>query len=156
MNTMADFTVKELISILERQRSFISSIKVLTDDQINWSPSTSEFSGRNTIGIMLEHITGAESFLIHHVVFGLEVNRNRDEEFNQERIRKKIDLILNYEATARKSAEMLATLNDEGLREIKRIRQHKKSVLWALLHVIEHNYYHIGQINYVLALQKNK
>lgn len=155
MIIMANFTVKEIVSIIERQRSFIDSIKGLTDEKINWSPSVSEYSKNNTIGIILEHITGAERFLIHQVIFSLEVNRNRTEEFNQKKIRKKDELVQKYESTAQKSKELLVTLTDERLQEIKKIRKHEKSVLWALLHIIEHNNYHIGQINYILAMIKN-
>lgn len=152
---MSTFTINEILSILETQRSFIDSIKPLSDEQINWSPSKSEVSKRNTIGILLEHLTGAEKFLVHQVIFGMNVNRNRDAEFSHDKVRNKTDLVLNYEETAKKTTELLKSINDDTLKEMRSARGNERSVLWALLHVMEHNYYHIGQINYILAVMKN-
>ena len=151
---MSNFIVSEILSILESQRSFIDNVKTLTNEQLNWTPSKSEHSKRNTVGILLEHITGAEKFLVHRGVFGKEIKRNRDEEFNQDKVRNKEEIISNYKKVAMDTAELLKTLKDDTLTEERKVRTHTKSVSWILLHAIEHNYYHIGQINYLIALMK--
>ena len=153
---MSNSICNEVLSILESQRSFLKNIKTLSDSDLNWTPFENEFSNNNTIGIMLEHITGAESFWIHQVIGGINVNRHRDDEFKKDRTREIQVLGKNYEEMAKMSSEIILGLSDEQLMDIKSVRDTEKSVLWILLHMVEHNYYHIGQINYVLALLKNK
>ena len=55
------------------------AIKGIEFPELNWRPSPKS----NTIGNLLKHITGAESFWIHHVVGGYETKRDRPSEFDE-------------------------------------------------------------------------
>ena len=140
--------VNEFIALLDNQRSFLKNVESLKDDQINWIPNGS----KNSIGILLEHLTGAEKMLIHQMIFGITIQRDRDKEF-EKRARNILDLINEYQKTANETKKLLSSmLNDEQLLELKERRGEKKTIFWALSHTLEHNYYHIGQINLLIAL----
>lgn len=145
---MSNSIVSEITSLLENQRSIIEKISGLSDEQINWVPKGS----KNSIGILLDHLTGAERGLIHQMIFGIEVHRDRDKEF-ESKTRSVKELVKNYQETAEESQKLLTKkLSDENLLEERMRRDTKRTVLWALVHVLEHNNYHIGQINLILAM----
>ena len=140
--------LSELTALLESQRSFIKNVEKLSSEQLNWVPKGS----KNSVGILLDHLIGSESMLIHQMVFGIEINRNRDKEF-ESRDRSLKDLIIRYEETVQKTKNLLESkLEDENLFEERMRRDTKHTVFWAITHAIEHNYYHIGQINLLVAL----
>ena len=140
--------VNELSGLLESQRSFVTNVEKLTDEQLNWIPKGS----KNSIGILLDHITGAEKMLIHKLIFGIEISRDRDKEF-ENRNRTVKDLLTKYQEMASDTKQLLSTkLEDENLLDTRNARGTERTVLWALGHALDHNNYHIGQINLLLAI----
>ena len=140
--------VNELLDLLESQRNFVTNVEKLTDDQLNWIPKGS----KNSIGILLDHISGAEKMLIHKLIFGIEITRDRDQEFEQKK-RSLKPLLDSYQETANQTKQLLSTkLEDENLLDERMARGTKRTVLWALAHALDHNNYHIGQINLLLAI----
>ncbi len=144
--------INELMVLLDNQRSFIKDVEGLTPEQLNWIPKGS----KNSIGKLLDHITGAERMLIHQMIFGIKINRDRDKEF-EDRNRSINELIQNYNETSQETKRLLdSKLEDEDLLEERMRRDTKRTVLWALTHAIEHNNYHIGQIYLLLAMVKSE
>ena len=143
--------VSEFLNLLENQRGFLKDLDSLTNEQLNFIPKGS----KNSIGILLNHITGAEKFLLHQIVFGIEIDRDRDKEF--EHVNRSLDkLKQEYLSTAEKTKELLTSkLEDGQLYEERKTRTSTRTVLWVLLHSLEHNNYHIGQIYLLLAMVKN-
>lgn len=142
--------VTEILDLLEKQRAFIKNVESLKDDQLNWIPKGS----KNSIGILIEHMTGAERGIIHQMIFGLDIDRDRDKEF-EHRTRSVKDLVKSYIDTAQVTTNLLSTkLTDTNLLESRTRRGEEKTVFWALGHLLEHNNYHIGQINLLLAMVK--
>lgn len=142
--------VSEFFSLLENQRSFLKELENLTNDQLNFIPKGS----KNSIGILIDHMTGAEKSLVHQTLFGLDINRNRDKEFEQKN-RSFDKLKKNYLETASRTNDLLASrLEDEQLYDERERQEKKRTVLWSLLHFLEHNNYHIGQIYLLLAIVK--
>ena len=141
--------VNELLATLESQRSFLKDLD-LPSDQLNFVPNGS----KNSIGILLEHITGAEKSLIQQMVFGIEINRDREKEF-ESKTRSLEELKKEYLASAEITKSLLSTkLEDDQLFDERERRGNQKTVFWAIVHAIEHNNYHIGQIYLLLALLK--
>lgn len=145
---MTNTIVSEILTVLENQRSFIQNLEKLNDEQINWIPNGS----KNSIGILMDHLIGAEKSLIHQTIFGIEITRNRDKEFEQ-KARSIKDLLKIYDSTSHESKSLLSSkLSDKDLLEERTRRGSKNTVLWYLLHTVEHNNYHIGQINLIIAM----
>lgn len=147
---MAKGIVTEIIDLLELQRSFIKNVESLNDDQLNWIPKGS----KNSIGILIEHMTGAERSLVQQMIFGLDITRDRDKEF-ENRKRSVRELVKSYTETAQITKNLLSSkLTDDKLLEVRTRNGVKKTIFWALGHLLEHNNYHIGQVNLMLAMIK--
>ena len=101
----------------------------------------------------MEHLIGSEKMWIQQIIFGTDIKRIRDKEF-EKRKRSIQDLLKEYSINAKSTKNLLSTkLEDENLFENReRTKGEKITVFWALSHVLEHNYYHIGQINLLIAL----
>lgn len=145
--------VNELMGLLDNQRGFINDVGNLSTEQVNWIPKGS----KNSIGKLLDHLIGAESMLIHQMIFGIKIDRDRDKEFG-DGTRSLKDLIQKYNVLSQETKRLVETkLEDENLLEERMRRDTKRTVLWALTHAIEHNYYHIGQIYLLKAMvESNK
>jgi uncharacterized damage-inducible protein DinB len=140
--------VNQINELLDNQRIFIKNVENLTEDQINWSPK----SDGNSIGIIIDHLIGSEKMLIKKVIFEMNVLRNREKEFEKSPRSKNL-LIKSYYDNSNDTRELLSTrLTDSNLLEERMKGDTKKTVLWALLHLLEHSNYHIGQIYLILGL----
>lgn len=148
---MSSSSISTILSVLENQRAHVKKIlDELTNDACNWNPQTD----RNSIAVLIEHITGSEAYWIQEVIIGQNVNRIRDKEFEY-RYRSKKELRTAYDYMAKSTKDILTNrLTKNNLTEEREVRDGKKTVLWILLHMIEHNYYHIGQMNYLAGLLK--
>ncbi|MFW9928845.1 MAG: DinB family protein [Candidatus Thorarchaeota archaeon] len=148
---MENETVSGIYEVIESQRKHIKDIlSTLTNDAVNWNPQ----AGKNSIANLIEHITGAEAFWIQEVIMGQDINRVRDKEFEY-RYRSKKELRTAYEYLVKSTKDiLLSKLTDSVLHEKRKARTREITVLQVLLHVVEHNYYHIGQINYIKGLLK--
>lgn len=126
------------------------AIDNIQDVELNWRPSPRS----NSIGNLLKHITGAETFWIHHVISGQETTRIRSTEFEVKEfhianLREELTVIKNTTTT------LLTKLADKDMDKPRTYwsqranRQKKTTVHWAILHVIEHTAQHTGQILYI-------
>lgn len=121
--------------------------------ELNWRPSPTS----NTIGNLLKHIAGSESFWVHHVVGEYETNRDRPSEFDKKdfqmiNLREEIDNV--HEITS----NVLTNLTNEQLTEKHPLPpqwaddDQTTTVHWCLMHVLEHTAQHVGQIFYLRKL----
>ena len=121
--------------------------------ELNWR----HFRISNTIGNLIKHITGSESFWIHHVVGGYKTNRDRPSEFEKNEfqiinLREEIDNV--HEITN----NVLTNLTNEQLTEMYPMppqwaaADQNTTIHWCLMHVLEHTAQHIGQIFYIRKL----
>ena len=148
---MSNTLTISILDMLDAQRSFITKIEELSEEEINWSP----LPDKNSIGNLLDHLIGSERFHVHEKIFGIEINRIREKEF-EKKSRSKKSLLASYQEMATKTRELLKTkLEDERFLEPSLGDDKTKTVFWRLTHVIEHNYYHIGQINLLIGLRKS-
>ncbi|MFX0168984.1 MAG: DinB family protein [Candidatus Hodarchaeota archaeon] len=126
------------------------AIDNLQDTELNWRPSPSS----NSIGNLLKHIAGAETFWIHHVISGRETTRIRSTEFEVKEfhiadLREELTVVKNT------TTKLLTKLADKDIDKTRTYwsqlanRQKKTTVHWAILHIIEHTAQHTGQIFYI-------
>ncbi|MHA2105450.1 MAG: DinB family protein [Candidatus Hodarchaeales archaeon] len=148
---MSTITLSTISAIMDDQRTHVRKIlKDLTNDACNWNPQ----ADRNSIAVLIEHLTGAEAFWFQEIIMGQKVNRVRDKEFEY-RYRSKKELKTAYEYMVKSTRDILTNkLSDDNLSEQRAVWGESKTVLWILLHMIEHNHYHNGQINFLASLLK--
>ena len=101
----------------------------------------------NSISVMVFHLTGAERYWIGDVAAQEPSDRDRDSEFRvhnvgMDVIRKRLDDSLAY---VRKTLKKL-TLQDLGASRTSPRDGRKFTVVWALLHALEHSNLHLGHI----------
>lgn len=122
----------------------------LNNLETNWQPSPSS----NSIGNLLKHIVGAESFWLREVLNGIQIDRDRESEFLTKKfdiveLLKELKLIRNH------AHQALAELVDKDLEYLRSYQSRqdgvtkKVSVHWCILHIIEHTALHTGQIFYI-------
>jgi len=149
---MTRTTIETLQQVLNTQRKHIYDILTqITSAQLNWRPQ----SDRNSIGNLVEHLTGSERFWIQQGIAGIDVQRQRSMEF-ESAIRNKTDLENAYNTMKNESLTILDDLTDHQLTEDREIHNRVYSILGVLLQVIEHSNYHLGQIRYIQGLLKGK
>ena len=141
-----DPQMKPFIQIVDFLHDDIyKTVDPLTDDEINWRhPHLT-----NSVGILLRHIPGSERYWILEVVGGRTIQRNRDEEFGRERLRK-TPLVENLRRAQAEVKEVLEGISPDHLMDEVEQNFRGKTVRftksWAVLHSIQHTAYHLGQI----------
>ncbi|OFX27473.1 MAG: hypothetical protein A2Z07_11315 [Armatimonadetes bacterium RBG_16_67_12] len=133
------------------RRQVVETVSPLSDEQINQTvPGL-----RNTIGILLKHIAGAERYWIGEVAGGRAAQRNRDAEFEPAPVRKD-EALAETERVAALSSEVLDRLTrDDLLVEVEAQRPRgmvRETKAGALLLATQHVSYHLGQIRYLARL----
>ena len=117
----------------------------ISNDELNWNPLASQ---TNSPAVLVTHILGAESFRIHQIVGGVEVNRDRESEFSvQLSSLTELESILYRIRTS--TNDVLKKLLPEELDQIRpavRSYEGDESVRWHILHTIEHFGIHIGHL----------
>jgi uncharacterized damage-inducible protein DinB len=146
----------ELANYLERLEDLRGQISTLVDElpseALNWRPI--EGSGEdaaNSIAALAAHSAGAEHFWIAEVVGGRPATRDREAEFAT-RVASSAEVLQVLESTALETREILRTLVDTDLGDMRRVTGRTLPVRWCLLHVIDHTSLHLGhmQVTYQL------
>ena len=123
-------------------------LKGLTDDQIWKKPSPES----NSIGIIIQHITGNLSQWICEAVGGDRYKRNRPAEFKQESRHSKSVISESLRRLSFRIREILETASPDILLENKRIQGIDENVLSAIYKACTHLELHAGQIVYIAKL----
>jgi uncharacterized damage-inducible protein DinB len=126
--------------------SYLSKIErcldMLGEDDIWWRINDAS----NSIGNLMLHLDGSTRMWILHVAGGRQVVRDRDAEFAARGPLAKSALLARLRSTLAEVDEVLATLNEATLLEPRPSTQGEVTVLWAVLHGVEHFAMHTGQI----------
>lgn len=125
----------------------------LPPEVLDWVPG----QNMNSISVLIFHLTGAERFWIGDVAMQETSNRERDAEFRvanvgMDTLKKRLDDSLSY---ARAALEKL-TLQDLEAPRISPRDGREFTVGWSLLHALEHAALHLGHIEIVRQLWKQK
>ena len=126
--------------------SYLSKIErcldVLGEDDIWWRASDAS----NSIGNLLLHLDGSTRMWVLRVAGGRQIVRDRDAEFAERGPMAKSALLARLRSTLAEVDEVLATLNETTLLERRPSTQGELTILWAVLHAVEHFSMHTGQI----------
>jgi hypothetical protein len=146
--------IEECANILDGIKDeILDTIRDLDEAALNWTPLSAEMT--NSVYSLVVHICGSESQMIHHLVGGLQINRDRDAEFIAKgtSVAELEGLMKNASKTSR---EVLESLNAGQLTEVR------DSGLWgkftvrrAILRQIHHQALHLGQVQLTKQLYED-
>lgn len=126
----------------------------LTQAELNYRPGP-DF---NSIGILLQHLAGAERYWFGEVLGGHPADRDRAAEFVGDEFELS-PLLEQLRAARTLTASVLETLPDAALREVIPCRsgsgrEIRLSREWIITHHIEHEYQHYGHMQMLVKLSR--
>jgi len=125
-------------------------VDVLSEDDVWWRANDES----NSIGNLLLHLDGSTRKWILIVVAGRHIKRDRDAEFAERGPIPKSVLLARLRSTLAEVDGVLATLGAETLLERRQSSKDEEvTVLWAVLHALEHFAMHTGQIILITKLR---
>ena len=136
---------------IAESRKFLSSdylpkiercLEVLSDEDVWWRAD----EGSNSIGNLLLHLDGSTRTWIMSVAGGSQVERDRQQEFDEREQLPRAELLARLKGTLAEADEVLARLDTGALPERRQTPWEEVTVLWAVYHAVEHFAMHAGQI----------
>jgi uncharacterized damage-inducible protein DinB len=129
----------------------LKSVPKLDPDQL-WHH---ENEHTNSVGNLLLHLSGNVRQWIIAGLGGAADQRNRSVEFSHSEPTPSEELMSRLEATLKEAAEVLDRLDPDRLLEVVHIQGYEVTALAAVLHVVEHFSYHVGQITHMVKAFTN-
>lgn len=120
----------------------------LTEDQVWYRPNQAS----NSVGIILTHLIGNITQYVISGIGNTPDSRSRDREFDNPQRLPKSELHKAMASTLQEAVAVLRRLTPADLRQEYRIQGFSLSFLEALVHVLEHFSYHVGQIAYITKM----
>ncbi|MDQ2766937.1 MAG: DUF1572 domain-containing protein [Gemmatimonadota bacterium] len=128
----------------------VQCLDVLSEEDVWWRANDQS----NSIGNLLLHLEGSTRKWILIVAGGQPLTRDRDAEFAERGPIAKSALLTRLRSTLTVVDEVLATLDETKLLERRPASNDEEvTVLWAVLHAIEHFAMHTGQIILITKLR---
>lgn len=121
----------------------------LGDEDVWWRPNEAS----NSIGNLLLHLCGNVRQWIVGGVGGVEVERDRQREFDEREHLPAVELLTGIKSVVAEADAVLARLDAEDLQSERRIQGHDVDVLTAVYHVVEHFGMHTGQIIFLSKMR---
>jgi Protein of unknown function (DUF1572) len=113
-------------------------------------------SRSNSVGIIIQHLTGNLSQWILDGVGGHAYERHRPMEFEEEERVPKEEILKKFSRLGVKVQELISHTRPDALLEHRRIQGFDQTVLSALIAAITHFELHAGQIAYISKLILNE
>ena len=107
----------------------------------------------NSIGNLILHLDGSTRMWVLGVAGGRRVVRDRDAEFAERGPLAKSALLARLRSTLAEVDEVLGLLDDSTMLERRPSSKGEVTVLWAVLHAVEHFAMHTGQIILITKLR---
>lgn len=152
MESTSEPTAKAMHEVLEDLRGqLFAVIDSLDEADLNQSiPGL-----KNTIGILLRHVTGSERYWMSGVVGDGATKRNRPAEFEHDPLQK-ATLLADLRETQAQTAAVLSRLSADDLRTTVEVtgsrRTWRTTKASAAMHAIQHLAYHLGQVRLMAAM----
>jgi uncharacterized damage-inducible protein DinB len=110
---------------------------------LDWVPGPE----MNSIAVLVVHTAGAERYWIGDVAGGQPSGRDRPAEFQTQGL-DETDLVSHLDDALAESEKILAQLTLEDLTALRSSPLHDRegTVMWAVLHALEHTANHLGHI----------
>ncbi|PFG05293.1 DinB family protein [Bacillus sp. es.034] len=140
--------VTKFVQIKSRMLSVINQ---LSNDDINWRPNEES----NSISNLVIHIAGNIHQRIEVGICGLPDKRERDEEFNINKIVSKEEAIEIIESHFEILDKTIKNLEYEEYLRPQKVRSNEVTILEVLLQCASHFSEHLGQILYIGKMRLN-
>jgi uncharacterized damage-inducible protein DinB len=131
-----------------------SALEGLPPEALDWTPDPE----MNSISVLVTHLIGAERYWIGDVAMGEASHRDRDAEFRTRgleaaALKARLAETLAY---ARRAFERL-TLQDLDARRVSPMHDNEEfPVAWAITHALEHTATHLGHIQIMRQLWRQR
>ncbi len=148
--------VDRYVQYLEKSRKdLLESVKDLTQEELHFTAD----GKLNSIAMLLNHLSTAEQFLVHHIVGGDEISLERADDFTYHDDTLQ-DIKTRLHKTRERTLQILSDLADDKLLDAKEVRLSSGSPLnvtneWGILHNLEHEASHKGQITVLKRLVRS-
>ncbi|MEM6429893.1 MAG: DUF664 domain-containing protein [Deinococcota bacterium] len=142
--------VDDYLSCLDAQHERINkALAGLPLEAIDYQPLAS----MNTIGVLVVHTCGSARYWLGDVIAGEPAARDRDAEFATRGIPAP-ELATRLADNREYICKVLASLQPKHLEDIRKTPRHPDgcTVMWVLLHVLEHTALHTGHIQMLRKL----
>jgi uncharacterized damage-inducible protein DinB len=113
------------------------------DEESVWWRANPEL---NSIGNLILHLDGSTRMWVLGVASNRHIVRDRAAEFSERGPIAKSTLLARLRSTLAEVVEALGTLDESVLLERRQSSKEEVTVLWAILHAVEHFAMHTGQI----------
>jgi uncharacterized damage-inducible protein DinB len=142
--------ISDYLSCIDAQHERMK--QALTDlplEAVDWQPLAS----MNTIGVLVVHTCGSARYWVGDVVAGEPVPRDRAAEFASRGIAAP-ELVTRLADNRDYIRKVLESLQPEQLESVRKTPRHPDgcTVMWVLLHVLEHTALHAGHIQMLRKL----
>jgi len=129
-----------------------NAVNQLDDQQLWHRPS----SKSNSVGIILQHLTGNLNQWVLDALGGREYKRNRPLEFEDSQKRSRSEIAAGFAALGTSVQEVVLKIDPDSLLTPCRIQETDQTILSALLSAITHMDLHTGQILYIAKMLLNE
>ena len=126
----------------------VHSVNQLDDKQVWYRPS----SNSNSVGIILQHLSGNLNQWICSAIGGNPYERNRPQEFTGLNIVPQCELIQKINTLDKNIQDILLRITPESLLSYRRIQGFDETILSALITALTHLELHTGQISFLAKL----
>lgn len=110
----------------------------------------------NSVGILLQHLTGNLSQWVLDALGKYEYKRNRPMEFEDKSPKSKEESIKNFSRLGTDVLETISKISSDTLLSPRHIQDTDQTVLTALMQAITHMELHTGQILYIAKMLLNE
>jgi uncharacterized damage-inducible protein DinB len=130
-------------------RKISQCLDALDEESVWWRANPES----NSIGNLMLHLDGSTRMWVLRVAGGRRIERDRDAEFAERGPLAKSALMARLRATLAEVDEVLRVLDGDALQERRPSTRGEVTVLWAVLHAVEHFAMHTGQIILITKLR---
>jgi uncharacterized damage-inducible protein DinB len=130
----------------------VHAVTQLDDQQIWHRPSSSS----NSVGIILQHLSGNLNQWIYSAIGGHAFDRNRPQEFDDMNTVPKKELLQQISVLDEKIQDTVLQITPESLLARRRIQGFDETVMSALIAALTHLELHTGQISFLTKLMLDK
>jgi hypothetical protein len=152
MKTETEFLRQTSERFKEGFERIAKAISQLDVHQIWVRPS----SESNSVGIILQHLTGNLNQWVCAGIGGSDFHRNRPEEFCDNKQISKDEILKNLTDLDRAVENVISCVSPDSLHSPKRIQYVDVTVMSALYKALTHFEFHEGQILYIAKLLLNE
>ncbi len=124
----------------------------LNEQQFWLRPSTKS----NSVGIILQHLTGNLKQWVGEALGGLVYHRNRPLEFEDAKQKPMAEMLRDFSSLGRTVQEVISKIPNDSLQSRRHIQGSDETVLSALVHAVTHLNLHSGQITFIAKLILNE